>query len=613
MILLHRRIMRMKKSRVKKLAKKKTTVKKTNKKADKELIMLIPVIFLLTAFMFCARAQVVAGNTHGFFWQSTAEYSADIFAYFRMHVFVLVTVLFGIYFAFSIFAGDAKVDKHKVYIPVAVYSVMVIVSYLAAEYKDVALWGFLERYEGTVTLICYMIVLVGTMNAVRSEKAVKLTLKSFMIACFVLGIWGVLQTLGLKIEKLPAFLWVPKNLVESISAMESNVKGNPVTWFFSNQNYSSFFMVFPICISAMSCIAEEDTKKKIMYAALSGLMMFCLWRAESVGGMVGFAAAVLFACVLAGPKNIIRWKKSLGLLALAGIISIGASIPSITGQVDEALSAETMLGVKKVYAEATKSEKLQFVKIDYIKTEGKDIIFSFAGNEYTVLTEDGRLDKVMKGTEEISDTNFMRVYEENVSGYDLVIVETARKNWRFIVKDNESYHVTTTGYSVKLDEVESIGFEGKEKFATNRGYIWSRTLPLLKETVLIGKGADTYAIYFPQNDFAGRYNIGYYREGRDTVVDKPHNIYLGTAVNTGVVSMLAFVSIFAMYLFESIKTFRKHEFENYKDYMGMGIAIAVAGFMVSGLVNDTTVQMMPMVYALLGIGFAINRMIKSEK
>ena len=90
-------------------------------------------------------------------------------------------------------------------------------------------------------------------------------------------------------------------------------------------------------------------------------------------------------------------------------------------------------------------------------------------------------------------------------------------------------------------------------------------------------------------------------------------MYLGAAVNTGVISMLAFVSIFAIYLFESIKTFRKYGFENYKDYMGMGIAIAVAGFMVSGLVNDTTVQMMPMVYALVGIGFAINRMIKSEK
>ncbi|MBR5468119.1 MAG: hypothetical protein IKU80_02685, partial [Firmicutes bacterium] len=280
------------------MAKKKTVVKKTNKKADKELIMLIPIIFLLTVFMFCVRAQAVPGRIGGFFWEGNAEYIGDVFAYFRMHVFVLVTVLFGIYFVFSIFSGDAKVDKHKVYIPMAVYSAMVVVSYLAAEYKNVALWGYVERYEGTVTLICYMILLFYTINSVRSEKAVKLTFKCFMVACLVLGIWGVFQTFGLKVEKLPTFLWVPKSLVDSVSAITGKISGSPVTWFFGNQNYSSFFMVFPICISAMSCIAEVDTKKKIMYAALSGLMMFCLWRAESMGGMVGFAAAVLFAAVL---------------------------------------------------------------------------------------------------------------------------------------------------------------------------------------------------------------------------------------------------------------------------------------------------------------------------
>ena len=90
-------------------------------------------------------------------------------------------------------------------------------------------------------------------------------------------------------------------------------------------------------------------------------------------------------------------------------------------------------------------------------------------------------------------------------------------------------------------------------------------------------------------------------------------MYLGAAVNTGVLSMLALIAVYGIYLIESFKLYRKHQFVGYKDYIGMGIFIAVAGFMVSALVNDSTVQMMPVVYVLLGMGLAINKMIKQEK
>ena len=102
-------------------------------------------------------------------------------------------------------------------------------------------------------------------------------------------------------------------------------------------------------------------------------------------------------------------------------------------------------------------------------------------------------------------------------------------------------------------------------------------------------------------------------DGQNIVCDKPHNMYLGAAVNTGVISLAALVAIYVLYLIESVKTYRKHTFERFMDYIGMGIAVAVAGFMVSALVNDSTIQMMPVVYVLLGMGFAINHMVAEEK
>ena len=70
-------------------------------------------------------------------------------------------------------------------------------------------------------------------------------------------------------------------------------------------------------------------------------------------------------------------------------------------------------------------------------------------------------------------------------------------------------------------------------------------------------GADTFAMYFPQADYAGKYNIGYFSDTRNVIVDKPHNMYLGIAVNTGVISLIAVLCIFGLYLIDSFKIYRK--------------------------------------------------------
>jgi len=260
---------------------------------------------------------------------------------------------------------------------------------------------------------------------------------------------------------------------------------------------------------------------------------------------------------------------------------------------------------------------LQFVKIDHTITDGPEIVFSFEGEEVRIKTENDTLKSVAdaSGKELSADNPLVQIstYTDEGTGYTIIVAKTANKEWKFVVTAGQTYFVSQTGQGIKLDKVESMGFEDNQGFATYRGYIWSRTLPLLKDTLLLGKGADTYAIYFPQDDYAGRYNIGYYKDTQNTIIDKPHNMYLGWAVNTGVVSMIALVAVFVIYLIESIKVYRKHTYEGFIDYIGMGIFIAIVGFMVSGLVNDTTIQMMPLVYVFLGMGFAINHMLKEKK
>ena len=163
------------------------------------------------------------------------------------------------------------------------------------------------------------------------------------------------------------------------------------------------------------------------------------------------------------------------------------------------------------------------------------------------------------------------------------------------------------GKTLKLEEVvPAIGWENNQSFGSGRGYIWSRTIPMMKDTLSLGHGADTYCIYFPQHDYVGKYNSGTFTTVRDIVVDKPHNMYMGMWIGTGGLSVLAFLSIIVLYIIQTIKIYWKKSLETFLDFAGLGIALGVLGFAVSGLVNDSTVSVMPMFYTLLGLGISAN-------
>ena len=41
--------------------------------------------------------------------------------------------------------------------------------------------------------------------------------------------------------------------------------------------------------------------------------------------------------------------------------------------------------------------------------------------------------------------------------------------------------------------------------------------------------------------------------------------------------------------------------------------IAVIGYLVSGIINDSTITVAPIYWCLMGIGFAINRLVKCRQ
>jgi hypothetical protein len=67
---------------------------------------------------------------------------------------------------------------------------------------------------------------------------------------------------------------------------------------------------------------------------------------------------------------------------------------------------------------------------------------------------------------------------------------------------------------------------------------------MLKDTVLIGHGPDTYVLEFPQHDYVGKLNSF---SSHRMIVDKPHNMYLQIGINTGLISLIGLLALYLMY------------------------------------------------------------------
>lgn len=170
----------------------------------------------------------------------------------------------------------------------------------------------------------------------------------------------------------------------------------------------------------------------------------------------------------------------------------------------------------------------------------------------------------------------------------------------------EMIHYHTADEFVPVN-AEHIGFEGKERLGSSRGYIWSRTLPLLKNCLVTGYGADTFTYVFPQNDVLAKY-YSYLTsdEGFYITVDKPHNMYLQIFFSNGLIALIAFLGIVLFYLIDCFRLYALKKEYRPGQIMGAAVMLGVVGYLAAGMFNDSVVSVAPMFWVLLGVGAALN-------
>lgn len=606
-------------------------------------VQMIPAAFFTAFIIMIVYMKVYERPMIQFFWSNGKTQLSDFFSYYKMAAILICAVLALIILLYRVFTQSFYIKKSYVYIPVIVYISCVLLSYVLSDYKIFALWGWNERFEGTLTLLGYMVLFLYIINSVNTEKNVKWIIYPTAISSALLGILGISQALdhdffrtviGKKMIT-PGWFW------DQVDSLNFTFQNKQIYQTVYNINYVSFYLTLLIPLFGMLFINSMDKKnpepiwKKIIWGLLFTLSVFNLIGSASSGGLLGMAFVVIVGLIVLN-KRIFDWKKPVVfLLLITFLVSIGTYerwMPELTNAVKGVLGINAPVSQSASSNENnTQSDTNIQNKIDYIETTGQAIIISYEGNEIVFTTHPDNPTaltvKTISGESlpliptnispiyQVDDERFKRMtvrYATDDTGGDYIVIGMDGNEWPFKLSEDGPKYLTGLGKTIDLRKVPSFGWEHNQGFGSGRGYIWSRTIPLMKDTMILGHGADTYCIYFPHDDFVGKYNSPNYHEKINIVVDKPHNMYMGMIIGTGGLSALALLVLFGFYIVQSFKIYMREKYESFISYVGAGIFFGVCGFLVSGMVNDSTVSVMPLFYGLLGTGIAVNQILKNR-
>lgn len=615
-------------------------------------------------------------NMSQFYWSGGNGDLSDFFSWYKMIAILICAVLALIILLYRLCTQSFAIKRCFAYIPMIIYSVMVIISYVFSDYKEFSLLGYNDRFEGTLVLLAYMVMLFFVINSVNTETNIKWVVYSIAVTSAILGLLGITQALDMDFFRtaLGQKLIVPNGIVEMNDAFLSSSFGaalneagliqestytvnqlismgksigvNYLNFTFKNReiyqtvyniNYVSFYLTLLVPLFGMLFIRSvslgkgEKIWKKILWGALFALLVFNLIGARSSGGLMGMFFAVLVAIIVLN-KRIVKWWKPVAILLALTIAIGGITFDRWSSELSGAIKGVT--GANTASTDAEESDVVPH-KLQYIDTDGNDIYIGIDDNvlhltvypdnpdQIRILDQDG-IAVGVKGTSvdavmAFDDDRFVDCYlqpaqDEKGNNYYIFTHDRQEHNWPFRITEDGVFYLNNLGELVDMDKIPAVGWKNNGAWGNGRGYIFSRTIPMMKDTAILGHGADTYCLFFPHKDYVGKLNSASFAENLNIVVDKPHNMYMGAWVGTGGVSVVALLVMFAIYIVQSFKLYFRNRFDNkdFTTYAGVGIFLGIVGFLMAGLVDDSTVSVMPMFYTLLGTGIATNTLINKS-
>ena len=92
----------------------------------------------------------------------------------------------------------------------------------------------------------------------------------------------------------------------------------------------------------------------------------------------------------------------------------------------------------------------------------------------------------------------------------------------------------------------------------------------------------------------------------EQIPSKAHSLYLQSALQTGMLSLICLLSFWGIYLVTALRNLRQKKDREIL-VMEAGIFLSVLAFLFMGLMNDSNLAVSPLFWSLTGIGCAMQK------
>jgi hypothetical protein len=551
----------------------------------------------------------------------SAPFYADMFAYAKSWFLILPALaVFLYYISDAVTSGKTGIDlkallRQPPVIAALVYLLMVWLSGVFSPFQYTAWLGTLERCEGVFAQTAYIAVFLMVLLYARDENFAKPLLYGLVFSSLIMGLIGAGQFLGhdfFNTDIGNILVAGQKNAVTTNFDMANGTLFNPNTYGMYSAMLAPFLLMGGIGYWGAS--RSRKTVSLLMLAG-GGLMLLGVAGSRSVGGFIGAIAAAAVLAVT-GIAYFAYQKKlpSVKAVAFAAVllVMVAASVLWV-GPINQRVSLLINRLQTGSHVSPRFADDFTFSQNGIVITDGNQQPLAFilpdVHDEFVIVTD--RRGQIVEPAEIVSVENEYAHYYYIVPDYGQLHLQRFEEFFTFrgifvAAAEGKLYPFMHNGMAINMDEpVATFGFEGRETWGSSRGYIWSRSLPLLLNYPILGSGPDTYVNVFPQTDVMGKL---LYLSGPYSLVDKAHNLYLQTGITTGGLSLLALLFLLGHYMLGTFWLIVKQKNAPRTAFgLRLGLLAAVAAFATASLATDSTIASTGIFYVLLGLGYAVNR------
>lgn len=545
--------------------------------------------------------------------------TADFFLYWKMVAFCVLAAIMAVITVFKLLAEGKTIKFTKIFIPLGVYAFLALVSSVFSKYKPYPFTGVYEQFEPMWVLLGYCLVAYYAFLYINTPKDLERIVVALTFSTVLILLLGMSQAFFTDFysTKLGTALIVPRPADGGErGALEFAFEKGRVYLTLYNPNYVGSYTALLMPFFLMLVFGAKKYWQKALFGVLAVGLILALLGSQSRAGFIGVIASVILLVVVFNKRLLAYWVP----VAAAAILLIGLVV-------GYDIYTDGLLRNK---IRAAFNPSARTFDLSRIETLDDEVVLTYKGNElhiyfdydketgsFTIPCSDGDGEPVLLSssgmTFTVADDRFdgAVIYpatsdDEQYFGFG---VEIAGRIWYFFDIDDTYYMYSTYGKYVKTVDTESVKWlEDHSGFATGRGFIWAKTIPLLKKWAIIGSGADTFVFEFPNYDFLALYNGGY----NGQVITRPHNMYLQMGVQTGVLSVLAFLTYYAWFFIYGIMTLFRVSEHDFTSFLGVGILCGSFGYMVVQLINDSSITVAPIYWVLTGVGLAVFGMIREN-